>query len=246
VAQPAAHLLSAPTYELLSFPNSDALARAAAEQWCAQLQTTTTVALSGGRIATQFFNAVAQLVLRKDELHESLTHHVHFFWADERCVPPDDSESNYGTARRLLFEPLQVPLAHIHRIRGEDDPALAAKLASEELLGIAAKNASGLPILDLIFLGMGEDGHVASLFPDTPPQPGIYYPVTGPKPPPQRITLSYDLILAARQVWVLASGTGKEAALTRSLTPAGDTSLGRVVRGRQNTRILCDFGLKTA
>jgi 6-phosphogluconolactonase len=236
VAQSAAHLLSAPNYELLSFPTPEALACAAAEQWCAQLAPATTVALSGGRIATQFFGAVARLRPQMDN--------VHFFWADERCVPPDHPESNYRTARELLLEPLAIPLSQTHRIHGEDGPVSAAKLASDELVLIAAKNPRGFPILDLVFLGMGEDGHVASLFPGAPPQTGIYYPVTGPKPPPRRITLSYDVIVAARDIWVLVSGQGKQAALARSLTPGGDTPLARVVQGHIGTRIFCDFSLK--
>lgn len=174
----------------------------------------------------------------------SAIHSQHFFWADERCVPPDHPESNYRTARELLLEPLAIPLSHTHRIRGEDDPASAAKSASDELLFIVAKNPQGFPILDLVFLGMGEDGHVASLFPGAPSQRGIYYPVTGPKPPPRRITLSYDVIVAARDVWVLVSGQGKQAALARSLTPGGDTPLARVVQGHNGTRIFCDFSLK--
>jgi len=223
--------LDVPNYELRQFPDPEALAQAVARDWSRQLATSRVVALSGGRIAVQFFRAVAALQPNLED--------IHFFWADERCLPPDHPESNYGIARKLLFEPLQVPVAHIHRIRGEDDPAIAARLASDELLRVAAK-------FDLVFLGMGEDGHVASLFPGTTPQPGIYYPVIGPKPPPQRITVSYDVLAAAREVWVLVSGQGKETALARSLRSLGDTPLGRVIRSRKNTRILCDFSLKTA
>lgn len=239
MAQSAAHLLSAPNYELLSFPSPEALAGTAADQWSARLVTSTTVALSGGRIAAGLFGSMVQLAKNTSAIHNQ-----HFFWADERCVPPDDSESNYRAARELLFEPLAIRSSQIHRIRGEDDPASAAKSASDELVLIAAKNPQGLPMLDLVFLGMGEDGHVASLFPGAPPQPGIYYPVTGPKPPPRRITLSYDVIVAARDVWVLVSGQGKQAALARSLTPDGDIPLAQVIQGRQNTRIFCDFTLK--
>jgi 6-phosphogluconolactonase len=227
--------LSGPNYELLSFARAEALATAAAQQFCAHFAAAAdaaTVAISGGRIASNLFKSIAQAAPK--------INHVHFFWADERCVPPDHADSNYRAARELLFEPLGTPDSHIHRIRGEDDPALAAKLASEELARFAPKDPSGLPILDLIFLGMGEDGHVASLFPGAPPQPGIYYPVIGPKPPPERITLSYGIIAAARQVWVLASGQGKEAALRDSLA-GGTTPLARVLSERESTRIFCDF-----
>lgn len=148
---------------------------------------------------------------------------VHFFWADERCVPPQDPESNFALADSWLFQPLRVAAASIHRIRGEAPPAQAAREAAEELSRFAPLDQAGCPVLDLILLGMGEDGHVASLFPGsesagvTAGDNDIYRAVTAPKPPPNRITLTYPVIYAARQVWVLASGPGKERALADSL-----------------------------
>ena len=101
-------------------------------------------------------------------------------------------------------------------------------------------------VLDLIFLGMGEDGHVASLFPDAPPEilscasPFLAIE-NSPKPPPRRITLSYAAIAAARQVWALVSGAGKQAALRESLRPGGQTPLARVLQSRSRTTIFCDI-----
>jgi 6-phosphogluconolactonase len=90
---------------------------------------------------------------------------------------------------------------------------------------------------------MGEDGHVASLF--TPPIPetdtGIYINVKSPKPPPDRITLTYPVIDAAKEVWVLASGAGKEIALCDSLSPDGKTALAHVIRRRPLTRVLTNI-----
>jgi len=95
-----------------------------------------------------------------------------------------------------------------------------------------------------VFLGMGEEGHVASLFPGEPEEiaasPAVYRPVTVPKPPPRRITLGYPAIRAARQVWVLAAGPGKAPALRQSLDPAGNTPLARVLKERRHTCILTD------
>jgi 6-phosphogluconolactonase len=226
-------------FELVSFSGPDPLARAASGEWLAKVAEAAEpyiVALSGGRIAANLFSATAELAR-----HNSSIRKVHFFWADERCVPPEHPDSNYRVAHQLLFDPLKIDPSRIHRIRGEARPSDAASAATEELLRIAPKNRAGIPIFDLIFLGMGEDGHVASLFPDAPREPGIYYPIIGPKPPPQRITLSYDVLAAARQVWGLVSGPGKEVALRASLQPDGRTPLAQVVRSRQITRIFSDI-----
>ena len=223
------------TYELLRFPNTDELAKAVAHAWLSEIShqlsnsqlpvlrsasdeggSTYTVALSGGRIARQFFSAAATLLKNRN------IPPIHFFWADERCVPPTDPESNFAVARELLFAPLGIPEDHIHRIRGEDPPDVAAAQAEAEICRIATLDANGQPTLDLIFLGMGEDGHVASLFPgeseETMANNVVYRAVIASKPPPHRITLGYPAIAVARQVWVLASGTGKEDALRESLS----------------------------
>ena len=173
---------------------------------------------------------------------------VHFFWADERCVPPDDADSNFADARKLLFEPLNICETRIHRIRGEDKPLVAAEKAALDILQNAPRTSTGQPALDLIFLGMGEDGHVASLFPDGPEElisdNAVFRTVTNsPKPPPNRITLSYAAICAARKVWVLVSGAGKEVALRESLKPEGKSPLARVLQSRTDSHILTDVRL---
>ena len=229
------------SFELLSFSGPDELARAAVREWLARIadpRPRFTVALSGGRIATNLFSATAKLARDIPAIHE-----VRFFWADERCVPPDHPDSSYRTARELLFEPLKISPAKIHRIHGEDPPPAAARAVTNELLQTTTKNAQDIPVLDLIFLSMEEDGHVASLFPGAAPQPGIYYPVIGPKPPPQRITLSYDVLAAAQEVWVLVSGPGKEQALKASVQPDGRTPLAQVLRSREETKIFSDVHL---
>jgi 6-phosphogluconolactonase len=202
------------------------------------------VALSGGRISRQFFAAVVEWA-RKERIAFA---NVHFFWADERCVPPEDAESNYRVARELLLAPLGIADDHIHRIRGESDPVEAAVAAESEICRIAPLTEDGQPVLNLIFLGMGEDGHVASLFPGEPEavmtSEAVYRAVTAVKPPPRRITLGYAAIAAARQVWVLASGPDKEGALRNSLDPASQTPLARVIRSRTQTRIFTDIRIR--
>jgi len=237
------------TYDLLTFGDAEALAQTAAAQWLNQLGTAGRragpycVALSGGRIARRFLLAVRdQARARRLDLGR-----VHFFWGDERCVPPEDPESNFGMASECLLGPLGIAGGQVHRIRGEALPEVAAAEAEAGLRRIAPPGEGGQPALDLVFLGMGEEGHVASLFAGEPEEarasPAVYRAVTAAKPPPRRITLGYPAIRAASQVCVLASGPGKAAALRQSLTPAGHTPLARVLRQRRHTRILTDLAL---
>ncbi len=104
-----------------------------------------------------------------------------------------------------------------------------------------------MPVLDLVLLGMGEDGHVASLFPGDEvalaDHAAVFRPVkNAPKPPPCRVTLGIGPLLAAREVWVLAAGAGKAAALRDALSPQGSTPLARVIRQRAMTRIFSAVG----
>lgn len=237
-----------PNPEINRFPSDTTLAQAAAEEWLKLLTKTKQpsgkwlVALSGGRIVRRLFQAtVATACASRSDDWEA----VHFFWGDERCVPPTDPESNYGIASLDLLEPLKIRSQNIHRIRGEEMPEVAARGAAAELQGIAPATSSGQPIFDLIFLGMGEDGHVASLFPSESEaqraSSAIYRPVVATKPPPHRITIGYQVIAAARQVWVLASGAGKAEALRESLKSTGSTPLANVLRSRGETRIFTDI-----
>jgi 6-phosphogluconolactonase len=237
-------------FELISFANDDELAARVAGLWLDEIDSANRagkahcVALSGGRIAQKFFAAAVEQAKARAVSFEC----VHFFWADERCVPPTDPESNFKLASELLFAPLKIPAGQIHRVRGEDSPQAAVKIAEAELGRITPADKNGQPALDLIFLGMGEDGHVASLFPGAPPEilncSSPYLAIeNSPKPPPRRISLSYAAIAAARQVWALVSGVGKEAALRESLRDGGPTPLARVMRSRPRTKIFCDIRL---
>ena len=226
-------------FELLSFASADELASRAARAWLDEIEAanragkTHCVALSGGRITQKFFAAVVE----QNKTRKISFDGVHFFWADERCVPPTDPDSNFKMANELLFLPLNISAEKIHRLRGEDTPSVAVKIAESELCRIAPKNKNHQPVLDLIFLGMGEDGHVASLFPDSPANIlDIAVPFlvveNSPKPPPTRISMSYKTIFAAKNIVILVSGAGKEAALRTSLQPDGRTPLARVLQSR--------------
>ncbi|MDX1953564.1 MAG: 6-phosphogluconolactonase [Verrucomicrobiota bacterium] len=232
-------------FEIRKAHSPQALAATVAEQFVGFLARNPgrplTVALSGGRITKLLFEQIVAIGKQKRASFD----HVHFFWADERCVRPDDPESNYRIANDLLFKPLEIPSSQIHRIRGEIDPKMACQEIEGEICRIAPLTESGQPIIDLVFLGMGEDGHVASLFPNESEAvrdlPDVYREVIGPKPPPRRITLGYQALAAALNAWVLASGTGKETAFNASTIPNGQTPLARVLESRMETIIYSDI-----
>jgi 6-phosphogluconolactonase len=193
-------------FEVIAFSDATALARGAATAWLDTLKsrnsvrTPISVALSGGRIAQDFFQAV----VREARDRSASFDNVRFFWGDERCAPPTHTESNFAQARAFLLEPLDIPPLQIHRLRGEGPQDLAVVEAEAGLRRLSPLDRNGLPTFDLIFLGMGEDGHIASLFPGEPEEamnrPAVYRAVVGPKPPPRRITLGYGVIAAAREV----------------------------------------------
>ncbi len=148
---------------------------------------------------------------------------AHLWYGDERCVPEGDEEANHTMAARTL----DAPGATWHRIRGELGPDAAAAAYAEELAGVT---------LDLTLLGMGEDGHTASLFPRNPALDvdGIAVGVRGsPKPPPERVSLSLDFLNASSRIVLLVTGEGKRDALARVLAgPDPDVPASLLERAR--------------
>ena len=117
------------------------------------------VALSGGSTPSRIYAYMKENL----EILPSM-HHVHFFWGDERAVPPENQESNFGNAWRDILRFLEMPEENIHRIKAEEDPGIECRRYSNELTRLPLQNE--LPFFDLIILGIGEDGHTASIFPD--------------------------------------------------------------------------------
>jgi 6-phosphogluconolactonase len=170
------------------------------------------VALAGGS-TPRAMNALLSAEPRRSALDWTK---VRFFFGDERCVPPDDAESNYRMTRETLLDPLAIAPAQVHRIAGEDDPPSAAQ-AYEAVL--TADLGPGL-IFDLVFLGMGPDGHTASLFPGTLAAMDMSRAVVAnfvPKFDRYRITITPRVINAARHVTITAGGAEKADALAAVL-----------------------------
>lgn len=236
-----------PKIRIRHLPTTEELARAAAVELLGLLKRRTDesvafgIALSGGRIARPFYREIVAGANRSPTSFRE----VHFFWADERCVPPSDAENSYAIARDELFVPLEIAGENIHRIRGEVDWKYAVDEAEAELCRIMPLNDAGQPVLDVVILGMGEDGHVASLFPEEGSEmikdTRVYRKVTATKPPPDRITLGYQPILAAREVWVLASGNGKGEAYQRLLIGDEQLPIPRIAARRNSTLIFQDI-----
>ena len=160
------------------------------------------VALAGGNTPRRGYEELANVSIDWNR--------VHVFFGDERCVPPDDASSNYRMAREALLDRVGAP--HIHRMPGQRLDLDAAASEYSDLLPEA---------LDAIILGMGEDGHTASLFPGhdwSQPVGRKVIVVTGaPKPPPNRLSITPDVIWAAHARLVLATGDGKATQIRRAL-----------------------------
>ncbi|MBL9139541.1 MAG: 6-phosphogluconolactonase [Verrucomicrobiales bacterium] len=191
------------------------------------------LALSGGRMASGVFREL----VRQSQERKTPLDVVDFFWADERCVPPSHEDSNYRVARQGLLDPLGVDAGRVHRLGGELPTERAVTLANEQWRRWSERRGGGRgAILDMVLLGVGEDGHIASLFPVNLPadleSASPFRAVIGPKPPPQRLTMGYRLLWEARRVVVTATGAGKEAVLRASLAGREDTPLARVLSGR--------------
>jgi 6-phosphogluconolactonase len=186
------------------------------------------ISLSGGSTPKLLFT-----ILAEPRFAENIKwHNLHLFWGDERCVPPEDSESNYGMTKKLLLDKIKMPDENIHRIKGEAVPEEEAERYADEIRNtVTIKN--NLPIFNCILLGLGEDGHTASLFPEKELQ-SVEQNICGVAEKiitmnsdinvQKRISLTKDTICNAQQVIFLVTGNKKSKVLSDIINekPAGE------------------------
>jgi 6-phosphogluconolactonase len=215
--------------EIQIHPSPEAL-HAAAAAWLADELTasaervetaeqgTASWALAGGSTPRPVYELLAAEPHRAAVPWERLE----IFWGDERCVPPDDPASNHRMAREALLDRVPVAPQRVHRWRGELAQEPAARLYADELTAVLGRP----PRLDLVLLGLGGDGHTASLFPaafadgiDDPHPHRLAVPATAPTEPRRRLTLTLGTLNAARRVVFLVAGDDKAEAVARTLAP---------------------------
>ncbi|HVN58822.1 MAG TPA: 6-phosphogluconolactonase [Bacteroidales bacterium] len=164
------------------------------------------MALSGGTTPELLFGILGRKFGRSTDWS-----HTHIFWADERCVPPGDKESNYGMTRRNLLDLISIPESNIHRINGEAPPEEEAKSYSSEISNLVPA-LNGWPAFDLVLLGLGNDGHTASIFAGDKRllrSEHICCVATHPVSGQKRITITGKVINNAFRVFFLVTGLSK-------------------------------------
>jgi 6-phosphogluconolactonase len=213
--------------EIIVCKDGDELNRKAAAQFIALASDAIArsgrfaVALSGGSTP----KALYSLLAAPDFSDRVAWPRVHLFWGDERCVPPDHPDSNFRMVRENLLARIQIPPANIHRIMGEKEPRQAASAYEAELKNFFG--AGALSRFDLIFLGLGDDGHTASLFPGSAAlaeTENLIAAVYVEKLRSHRLTLTLPVINAAAQVAFLVSGKSKAAIVRAVLDSDADSA----------------------
>lgn len=206
--------------EIRVLDNESALAEAVAGFLASTIEETlrrkprVRLVLSGGSTPRRLYRTLAQPEWAKRIDWTS----VLLFFGDERCVPPDHPESNYAMAKEALIDPLQIAPQQVMRLRGEAEPEKAASHYEATIREAFAPDQTPFPRFDLIFLGLGDDGHTASLFPSSPAlreQRRLVVPTSSPVGIPHRLTMTFPLLNAAMTVVFLVTGSSKASILRR-------------------------------
>jgi 6-phosphogluconolactonase len=201
------------------------------------------VALSGGSTPRSLYELLAG-----EQRDPPPWRDVHVYFGDERCVPPEHPASNYGMAYATLLSRVAVRAEHVHRIAGERPPDEAAAAYDADLRG--AFGSADAPTFDVALLGVGADGHTASLFPGDPAlleRDRLAVPVEGPPyvSPRWRVTLTVPVLCRAREVVVLCAGADKRNVADRILSDADRALPAAIVRGTERTVWLLDRAAAT-
>jgi len=241
-----------PAPDIVIEPDQDRLTRAVASALVARLAAaqavhgTASVVLTGGGVGTAVLQRVAGLAAEPERETVDWTA-VDVWWGDERFVPAGSDERNELGARRALLDPVGAPPERVHAMAPSDaglaSPEAAAEQYAAELAGAAA-NAGPLPRFDVLLLGVGPEGHVASIFPDAPAvrdERAVFAVHDCPKPPPTRVSLGFSAINTAEEVWLLVAGAAKAEAVARALGGAAPHEVPAAgVHGRRATRWVLD------
>ncbi|MBU0756406.1 MAG: 6-phosphogluconolactonase [Planctomycetes bacterium] len=219
------------------FANIEAIASAIAELFvsevksCIEQNRDCFIALSGGGTPKKVYETWAKSRISERVFWER----VHFFWGDERCVPPDHPDSNFGMTRKVLLSRVPLPAKNIHPIRGELPPEQEAGRYENEIHACLPHDSDGMPRFDWILLGMGADGHTASLFPkaglldETGRLCGV---AIHPETKEQRISITLPLISRAKRIIFIVTGSTKAETVRSVLkkpNEAGDLPVLRII-----------------
>lgn len=241
-----------PAPDVVVEPDADRLARSVAEALVARLAAaqvvhgTASVVLTGGGIGIAVLERVAGLAAEpvREVVDWSA---VEIWWGDERYVPAGSDDRNEKQAREALLDRVAVTDARVHPMpasdAGFDSPEEAAADYASELAELAGEGAE-LPRFDVLLLGLGPEGHTASIFPHSPAatdERAVFAVRDCPKPPPTRISLGFSAINTAEEVWLIAAGEGKAEVIAQALGGAEAVDVPAAgVRGRRATRWLLD------
>jgi 6-phosphogluconolactonase len=224
------------------YPDSDALVAAAGDRLLDAITDAidkrgrAQIVLTGGGTGVGLLKRVGEHAAKIDWSK------VHLFWGDDRYVPEDDDERNDKQAREALLDHIDIPAANVHPMSPSDgefgDDLDAAALAYEHVLAANADSGEPAPDFDVHLLGMGGEGHINSLFPESPAVRETQRLVVGvsdsPKPPPRRITLTLPAVQRSREVWLVVSGAAKADAVAAAIggaKPVDVPAAGAVGRG---------------
>ncbi|WP_339696974.1 6-phosphogluconolactonase [uncultured Roseivirga sp.] len=210
--------------EIKTYKNPETTAKAFADYLCEKQATANriNIALSGGSTPKLLFELLAKKYCENIEWNK-----FHFYWGDERCVPPTSGESNYGMTHEFLFQHIKIEEENIHRVFGENIPNEEA-LRYGQLITENLPSINGLPQFDLIILGLGEDGHTASIFPhqmELLTSKEVCEVAEHPTSGQKRITLTGSVISNAKEVCFLVTGQAKAEKVNEILNITGDCQL---------------------